>query len=76
MIENYESAIKDNLHGWDIHHKLETRGFGYKYNELMALDLYYNRPACELIFMKHKEHLALHREFRKRVKKELQKLLE
>lgn len=41
MIENYDMAMKDNLHGWDIHYRLETRGLGYKREELIALELYY-----------------------------------
>ena len=62
-IENYSEAIKDNLKGWHIHHRLETRGFGYTKKELIALDLYYNRPATELIFLKLKDHKKIHREF-------------
>jgi predicted Fe-S protein YdhL (DUF1289 family) len=62
-IENYNEAIKDNLRGWQIHHKLETRGFGYTKKELIALGLYYNRPAEELVFLKQSEHLKLHRSF-------------
>lgn len=70
-IENYSEAMKDNLHGWDIHHKLETRGFGYTWKELIMLGLYYDRPANELIFLKHDEHLNLHKTFRASLKKAL-----
>lgn len=63
-IENYSEAIKDNLKGWQIHHKLETRGFGYTKKELIALDLYYNRPASELLFIKHSDHRRLHVQFK------------
>ena len=33
--------------------------------ELKALDMYYNRPAGELIFLAIKEHSRLHNEYRK-----------
>lgn len=66
-VENYNEAMKDNMKGWQIHHRLETRGFGYSKIELIALDLYYNRPAEELIFMKQREHLKLHRQFKPNV---------
>lgn len=62
-IENYDEAIKDDLKGWQIHHRLETRGFGYTKQELIALDLYYNRPALELIFLKQSDHRKLHDTF-------------
>lgn len=62
-VENYTEAMKDNLKGWQIHHKLETRGFGYTKKELIALDLYYNRPASELVFLRTRDHKRTHREF-------------
>lgn len=62
-VENYTEAMKDNLKGWQIHHKLETRGFGYTKKELIALDLYYNRPASELVFLRIRDHKRTHREF-------------
>ena len=65
-IENYELAIKDNLVDWDIHHRLETRGFGYTSEELKMLDLYYNRPASELLFVRCKDHYKIHKDFRRK----------
>lgn len=66
-IENYNLAKKDNFIKWDIHHRLETnnsdgerRLVDLSHSELKALDMYYNRPASELIFLKHKEHMQLH----------------
>lgn len=59
FIENYEKAIKDKSQTWDCHHKLEiTLNCGMK--ELMEKNLYLNRPATELIFLPHSEHIALH----------------
>lgn len=66
--ESYEKAKADNFEGWVIHHKLEThtsdgerRMIDLKVTELKALDMYYHRPASELIFMTRAEHVNLHR---------------
>ena len=64
-IENYERAKKDNFKGWHCHHRLEThnsdgerRPVDITYKELMALNMYYHRPAEELIFLPRSEHEA------------------
>lgn len=66
-VENYEAAKKDNFKGWHCHHRLEThnsdgerRLVDLSYKELIALDMYYNRPASELIFLTTLEHVRLH----------------
>ena len=66
-IENYEKAKADNFKGWDCHHRLEThnsdgkrRDVDISVEELKALDMYYNRPADELIFLTIYEHSKLH----------------
>ena len=66
-IENYEAAKKDNFIGWECHHRLEThnsdgerRLVNISMGELQALDMYYNRPAEELIFLTTSEHNTLH----------------
>src|SRR5574344_1082123 len=61
-VENYNLAKKDNFKGWDIHHRLETNNSDVNLSrkELIALDMYYNRPASELIFMTRSEHNKLH----------------
>lgn len=66
-IENYELAKRDNFKGWNIHHRLEThtsdgkrRLVALSREELKALDIYYNRPAEELIYLTIKEHTRLH----------------
>lgn len=68
QIENYELAKESNFNGWDIHHRLEThnsdgekRLVNISVAELKALDMYYNRPAKELIFLTKSEHIKLHR---------------
>ena len=64
-IENYEMAAADNFKGWHCHHRLEThnsdgerREVDISMEELKSLDMYYNRPADELIFLTVKEHNA------------------
>lgn len=68
QVENYELAKADNFNGWCIHHRLEThtsdgekRLVDLSRMELFALDMYYNRPANELIFLTISEHISLHR---------------
>ena len=63
-IENYDLAAKDDFQDWIIHHKLETRGFGYLSEELKALGLYYNRPSSELIYLKQKDHAQIHADYK------------
>ena len=46
-IENYEEAMADTKRVWGLHHWLEAVS---TMKELQAEDLYYNRPAKELIF--------------------------
>jgi hypothetical protein len=67
QIENYEIAKKDNFNGWNIHHRLEThnsdgekRLVNLSRDELIALEVYYNRPANELIFLTASEHQKIH----------------
>lgn len=67
-VENYEKAKADNFKGWNCHHRLEThnsdgerRLVDIKTEELKALDMYYNRPAEELIFLTVAEHEILHK---------------
>lgn len=73
LIENYESAISDKTDMWDCHHRLEThdengnirtKGSDLTVDELIARNIYYNRPAKELIFLPKREHLRLHQSLR------------
>lgn len=66
-IENYEEAVNDITQTWHCHHRLEThnsdgekRSVYILKKELLALDMYYHRPADELVFMTCKEHRLLH----------------
>lgn len=60
-IENYELAVNDTEHVWCCHHRLEiSNGEVVSMEELINRGLYWNRPASELIFLRHDEHSRLH----------------
>lgn len=68
-IEGFAEAYADEFKGWHLHHRLEThtsdgerRAVDISMAELKALNMYWNRPASELIFMRGKDHRALHNE--------------
>ena len=64
-IENYRLAIEDNSQIWDLHHRLEIRGdYINTREELKLMNIYYNRPAAELIFIPHSEHISMHCKYR------------
>lgn len=65
LIENYEEAIKSDTH-YDCHHRLEIQnGIIKSAKQLEEEGLYWNRPASELIFLTHSEHISLHMSYRK-----------
>ena len=57
LIENYDKAIADKSLVWHCHHRRETI---YSRSGLKEIGEYYNRPACELIFLTPLEHIRLH----------------
>ena len=57
-IENYQEAVS-SPEQWDCHHRLEETGLSVK--DLINSGMYYNRPACELIFLTHEAHTSLHK---------------
>lgn len=59
-IKNYDKAIADTTQTWDCHHMTET-WWNCSAKELIENECYYNRKACELIFLTHAEHTSLHR---------------
>lgn len=60
-IENYEQAINDSTQTWECHHRLEIKeDYINTSDELKMMNLYYNRPASELIFLTNKEHRKIH----------------
>ena len=61
LVENYAAAIADDFQGWDIHHRGEILPCGrFSTDDLKKFGLYWNRPASELIWLRHDEHIALH----------------
>lgn len=69
LIENYEKAKNDTTQTYHCHHRLEThfsdgtprpKDSQLSMDELIALDMYYNRPANELIFLTKAEHAYVH----------------
>lgn len=67
LIENYKLAKADNFKGWCIHHRLELTlngEYAHSTEELKRMDMYYNRPYYELIFLRYGEHIKLHRNVR------------
>lgn len=64
---HYAEAKADNFKNWVRHHRLEThtsegflRSVQLSKAELIALDMYYDRPAEELIWLKAGEHRIVH----------------
>ena len=71
-IENYQKAIADTTQTYVLHHRLEThtsdgerRLVDITKKELMALGMYFHRPASELIFLTKSEHVFLHKKGKK-----------
>lgn len=82
-IENYEKALADDFTGWHCHHRLQTwtsdgkrRLVDIKAEELKALEMYYNRPASELIFLTNSEHASLHQKGKSRSSETKRKISE
>ena len=57
LIENYDKAVADKSCVWHCHHRRETI---FSKSDLIEIGEYYNRPACELIFLTSLEHNRLH----------------
>ena len=58
-IENYEAAMNDTTQTWHCHHRTEI-WWNCSKKDLIANECYYNRKACELIFLTPEEHKRLH----------------
>ena len=58
-IKNYDLAIADTTQTWHCHHMTET-WWNCTAKELIKNECYYNRKACELIFLTPAEHTSLH----------------
>lgn len=63
-IKNYDKAIADTTQTWHCHHMTET-WWNCSVKDLIENECYYNRKACELIFLTHTEHRRLHQKGKK-----------
>lgn len=68
LIENYYKAIDDQEQTWIIHHRLEIDK-NLTAKQLKKQNLYYNRPASELIYLTSSEHIKLHWKYQKELYK-------
>lgn len=73
LIENYDLAYADKNKSWDCHHRLET-DLGLTAKELKEQNLYFHRPASELIFLTHEDHTTLHKKGVKLSKEHIENL--
>lgn len=67
-IENYKEAVNDNTQTWELHHRNEFTldgEFAHTANELKKMNMYFKRPANELIFLQRSVHKSLHAKNRK-----------
>lgn len=66
-IENYDKAISDTSQTWHCHHRMELMATGAVVDstvqDLIDWNIYYDRPADELIFLTPSEHAKLHRKY-------------
>lgn len=62
-IENYELAMTDTEEVWHCHHRLELTldgEYAHSKEDLIRMNMYYQRPYFELIFLKNSDHVTLH----------------
>ena len=59
-IENYDKAVADTSQTWDLHHRTEI-WWNCSKQDLIDNECYFNRKACELIFLTRSEHDKLHK---------------
>ena len=67
LIENYHQAMADQEKMWEIHHRREYDEEGrtlFTHKQLKEMNLYFKRPASELIFVTRSMHWKMHREMR------------
>ena len=65
-IENYDLAISDTTQTWHCHHRAEILPCGIFYiDDLQQNNLYFHRPANELIFLTPHDHKSIHGKNRK-----------
>ena len=76
-IENYDKAKSDTTQTWVCHHRLEMQNEPFNSVEyLKNNNLYYHRPAAELIFLTRAEHTKLHSTGRRQSEESCRKISE
>lgn len=67
LIENYDEAIRDETEIWDCHHRREVfnNGNTLSVKFLKKCGLYYHVQPEDLIFLKHSDHMKLHKRVEK-----------
>lgn len=62
QIENFKAAEAENFVNWVVHHRAEILPCGnFSVNDLKEHNLYYGRPASELMFMRDHDHRSMHK---------------
>lgn len=65
-IENFLEAYNDLDETWHCHHRLEINtDYENTMEDLIMMNLYYDRPPEELIFLRADEHISLHHKGKK-----------
>ena len=62
-VQNYGVAREQGFYGWHLHHRMgyiRKDAEGMSRNELILNNLYYARPAEELLFVRKEDHVKLH----------------
>lgn len=62
QIENFKAAEAEKFVNWVVHHRAEILPCGnFSVNDLKCHNLYFGRPASELIFMRDHDHRSMHK---------------
>lgn len=61
LIKNYTEAIADNTQTWICHHSNAEPFTGFCRKDLKKMNMYYKRPASELMFVTRSEHNTIHK---------------
>lgn len=63
-VQNYDIAHEQGFYGWHLHHRrgyIRKESTGMPRNDLILNNLYYARPADELVFLTQEDHLKAHK---------------
>lgn len=61
IIKNYTEAIADKTRMWICHHINGEPFTGFCTADLKKMNMYYQRPASELVFVSRSEHNTIHK---------------